>query len=79
MGMKLDNDGLKKIAANIRNFTQRFNLREGMSKKDDILPKRFFTEPISGGKVIKPEELERMLQDYYQLRGWDNQGVPPGE
>jgi len=79
MGMKLDNDGLKKIAANIRNFTQRFNLREGISKKDDILPKRFFTEPISGGKVIKPEELERMLQDYYQLRGWDNQGVPPGE
>jgi aldehyde:ferredoxin oxidoreductase len=77
VGMKLDHDGLKKIAANIRNLTQRFNRREGMTKQDDTLPQRFFTEPISGGKVIKPEELEKMLEDYYQLRGWSEQGVPP--
>ena len=76
MGMKLDNNGLKRIAANIRNLTQRFNLREGITKKDDNLPKRFFTEPISGGKVIKPEELAQMLQDYYRLRGWNDQGIP---
>jgi aldehyde:ferredoxin oxidoreductase len=76
MGMKLDNNGLKRIAANIRNLTQRFNLREGITKKDDNLPKRFFTEPISGGKVIKPEELEQMLQDYYRLRGWNDIGIP---
>jgi aldehyde:ferredoxin oxidoreductase len=77
MGMKLDQEGLKKVAANIRDFTQRFNLREGMTKAHDTLPQRFFDEPISGGKVIKREELERMLQDYYRLRGWDDQGVPP--
>lgn len=76
MGMKLDNEGLKKIAANIRNYTQRFNLREGISKKDDFLPKRFFTEPLSDGNVIKPEELERMLKDYYRLRDWNEHGVP---
>jgi aldehyde:ferredoxin oxidoreductase len=76
MGMKLDHDGLQKIAANIRNLSQRFNLREGLSKKDDTLPKRFFSEPISGGKVITREELETMLQDYYRLRNWDEAGVP---
>ncbi len=76
MGMKLNHDGLKEIAANIRNLSRRFNLREGISKKDDTLPPRYFSEPISGGKVIKPEELEKMIQNYYQLRGWNEDGIP---
>jgi aldehyde:ferredoxin oxidoreductase len=77
LGMKLDQEGLKKIAANIRNATQRFNQREGMAREDDTLPNRFFTEPVSGGKVIRREELDRMLSDYYRLRGWDESGTPP--
>jgi aldehyde:ferredoxin oxidoreductase len=77
MGLKLDHKGMKKVAANIRDFTQRFNRREGMTKAHDTLPQRFFDEPISGGKVIKREELGKMLQDYYQLRGWNSEGVPP--
>jgi len=76
-GMALNQEGLKKIATNIRDATQRFNRREGISRKDDTLPDRFFTEPISGGKVIKRNELDKMLQDYYRLRGWDEEGVPP--
>jgi aldehyde:ferredoxin oxidoreductase len=79
MGMKLNHDGLKKIAANIRNLSRRFNLREGISKEDDTLPPRFFSEPISGGKIINPEELDKMLQDYYQLRGWNENGIPSGD
>jgi aldehyde:ferredoxin oxidoreductase len=76
-GMDLDQNGLKKIAANIRDTTQRFNRREGITRKDDTLPDRFFDEPISGGNVIHRSELDKMIDDYYQLRGWDEQGVPP--
>ena len=79
MGIDLDQEGLKNIATNIRNLSQRFNLREGMSKKDDTLPPRLFSESISGGKIIKREELDYMLNDYYRLRGWSEDGVPHEE
>jgi len=77
MGLKLDHTGMKKVASNIRDFTQRFNRREGMTTANDTLPQRFFDEPTSGEKVIKREELGKMLQDYYQLRGWNSEGGPP--
>jgi aldehyde:ferredoxin oxidoreductase len=77
-GMILDQRGLKKIAANIRDISQRFNRREGITRKEDTLPERFFTEPVSGGKVIRRSELDKMLQEYYKLRGWDEQGEPSG-
>jgi aldehyde:ferredoxin oxidoreductase len=44
-GLKLDEKGLRKISSNIQNETRRFNLREGITARDDTLPKRFFDEP----------------------------------
>jgi aldehyde:ferredoxin oxidoreductase len=64
MGTQLDQEALKKVAANIRDFTQRFNRREGMTKAYDTLPQRFFNEPISGGKVIKREEEAGIRRAY---------------
>jgi aldehyde:ferredoxin oxidoreductase len=76
-GIKLDEGQLRKISSNIQNETRRFNLREGISSKDDILPKRFFDEPLGKeGKSIRREDLRKMLQDYYELRGWSAEGVP---
>jgi aldehyde:ferredoxin oxidoreductase len=76
-GLKLNEDQLRKISANIQNGTRRFNLREGITSKDDTLPKRFFDEPLGKeGKTIRREELQRMLQDYYALRGWSSEGIP---
>jgi aldehyde:ferredoxin oxidoreductase len=76
-GLKLDESGLRKISSTIQNETRRFNLREGITSKDDTLPKRFFDEPLGKDrKVIRREELQRMLQDYYSLRGWSSEGVP---
>ena len=45
-GLKLNEAGLRKISSNIQNETRRFNLREGLTSKDDTLPKRFFDEPL---------------------------------
>jgi hypothetical protein len=59
------------------NETRRFNLREGITAKDDTLPKRFFDEPLGKDeKTIRREDLQKMLQDYYALRGWDSEGIP---
>jgi aldehyde:ferredoxin oxidoreductase len=77
MGMKLEQEDLKNLAANIRNATQRFNRREGLTRHDDTLPPRFFSEPISGGHVLNKLDFEKMLKDYYKLRGWDHDGAPP--
>jgi len=76
-GINLDKKGLKKIAGNIRDATQLFNLREGYSCEDDTLPIRFFKEGIGPeNKVITQEELEKMKTDYYNIRGWNKQAVP---
>ncbi|OGP72608.1 MAG: aldehyde:ferredoxin oxidoreductase [Deltaproteobacteria bacterium RBG_16_49_23] len=76
-GLKLDEAGLRKISSTVQNETRRFNLREGMKPEEDTLPKRFFDEPLGkDGKTIRREDLRRMLQDYYALRGWSPEGIP---
>jgi aldehyde:ferredoxin oxidoreductase len=76
-GMELNEEGLRKIAQNIANATRNFNIREGLTREDDSLPRRFFEEPIEEGKILKREDFERLLDEYYALRGWDNLGMPP--
>ena len=77
-GMEASKEDLIKIASRIQNTTRMFNIREGLTRKDDTLPQRFFREGIGvENNVIKEEELERLISDYYALRGWDSNGVPP--
>ena len=76
-GLKLGESQLRKISSNIQNQTRRFNLREGITPEDDTLPKRFFDEPLGkDGKTIRREDLQKMLRDYYALRGWSPEGIP---
>ena len=66
-GLELDREAMKKIARNISNDTRRFNIREGLTRADDKLPKRFFTEALpETGKVITREQMEHLLTDYYR-------------
>ena len=52
-------------------------LREGLTPREDTLPERFFDEPLGKDrKTIRREELHKMLQDYYALRGWSSEGIP---
>lgn len=70
-GLSLKKEGLKAIAARIINLARAFNQQEGVKKKDDRLPRRFFREVLQEtGKSLQPEELAFMLKEYYQLRGW---------
>lgn len=62
------------------NLQRAFNIREDLNRKTDSLPARVFEEPIPKGASkssrIKRSEFERMLDDYYQARGWSWNGVP---
>lgn len=69
--------GLMKVGERIFNLERLFNLRAGLTINDDTLPLRMLKERIpsgpSKGHVV---ELDKMLPEYYRLRGWDEQGVP---
>jgi aldehyde:ferredoxin oxidoreductase len=70
-GMEMDQKQLQQIAANITNKSREFNLREGMKPADDTLPKRFFQEKLEdSGKVLLESDFQKMLSDYYKLKGW---------
>jgi aldehyde:ferredoxin oxidoreductase len=71
-GMELDKKQLQKLALDITNKAREFNLREGMTKEADTLPRRFFEEKLEdSGKVLPKSEFDKMLSDYYKLKGWD--------
>ncbi|GAA0706424.1 aldehyde ferredoxin oxidoreductase family protein [Paraclostridium ghonii] len=57
-----------------------FNLRAGINKSDDTLPKRLLEDPISKGPTKgHVHKLDVLLPEYYSLRGWDENGVPTDE
>ncbi|MHA1273369.1 MAG: aldehyde ferredoxin oxidoreductase family protein [Promethearchaeota archaeon] len=68
------------IGERIFNLERLFNIREGFTKKDDYLPKRFLEESLkegpSKGRVVP---LDNMLDEYYRVRGWNSEGVPTDE
>lgn len=79
-GREVSEEELQKVGERVWNLGRLFNLREGLSAKDDNLPKRFLTEPFkkgaSAGRVIGEETFAAAMADYYKLRGWDENGVP---
>lgn len=70
-GLELDKAGLQALSQRIADAIRRYNLREGMSPVDDTLPARLLREALPpGGDRLSEEELERMVREYYALRGW---------
>lgn len=65
------------------NLFRVFNAREGLGRKDDKLPKKFFkqlqgTGPTAGF-ALTHEEIDSAIDEYYKLAGWTNDGVPTPE
>ncbi|RZN43910.1 MAG: aldehyde ferredoxin oxidoreductase [Methanophagales archaeon ANME-1-THS] len=74
-GVPYTSEDLMLVGERIWNIERRYNLREGFSKDDDILPARFLEEKVNG-RVIDREEFLRTRTEYYRMRGWDDNGVP---
>lgn len=68
---------MKKLSKRISLLRRAFNAREGIRRKDDYLPKRFLNEPMphgpAKGEVVN---LDKMLDEFYELRGCNKDGVP---
>ncbi|MFX1539294.1 MAG: aldehyde ferredoxin oxidoreductase family protein [Promethearchaeota archaeon] len=67
---------LLQIGERIWNLERLFNIREGFSAKDDCLPPRFSKPLPEGGSRNRIVHLEKMLPEYYRIRGWSSQGHP---
>ncbi|MFC1891531.1 aldehyde ferredoxin oxidoreductase family protein, partial [Thermodesulfobacteriota bacterium] len=76
-GVDFNHEEMIKAGERIWNIERMFNNRAGLTKKDDTLPKRLLEDPAPlgppKGHVV---ELGPMLEEYYKLRGWDEEGVP---
>jgi aldehyde:ferredoxin oxidoreductase len=70
---------LMTIGERISNLERLIFVREGISRQDDTLPPRMKeavpTGPVAG-HFISDEMLDVMLDEYYDVRGWDAQGIP---
>jgi aldehyde:ferredoxin oxidoreductase len=71
-GWTVEEAELKRIGERIVNLNRLFNVREGFGREDDSLPERLRSEkaPLGppAGEVV---ELDVMLDEYYNYRGWD--------
>ena len=71
---------LTEIGERIWNLERLFNLRAGLTAADDSLPERLLKVPAPSGTAKgKVAELDVMLPEYYELRGWTPEGVPSSE
>jgi len=82
-GWDITGEEVQRIGERIVNLERLFIAREGITRRDDTLPKRFLEEPMpegSGPSTGSVLELEPMLDEYYRARGWDVEtGLPTRE
>ncbi|MBF0390220.1 MAG: aldehyde ferredoxin oxidoreductase family protein [Desulfamplus sp.] len=83
-GIELSADELFKIGERIINIEKLFNIACGATYEHDTLPDMFqtdelFDESINGVEPKKVRGLADMVQDFYQIMGWDKNGVPTKE
>jgi aldehyde:ferredoxin oxidoreductase len=82
-GFSFTMDSYLTVGERIWNLIRIFNVREGRNVKDDVLPERFSEEAIpdgpSEGQRITIDTLEKTKAEYYNLRGWDEDGIPTKE
>ncbi len=81
-GRRLSWQEMLAISERIWQLTRQFNVKhiEGFGRDWDYPPRRFMEEPVPSGpnegRYISKEILDKMLDEYYEKRGWDKNGIP---
>ncbi|MFH1464766.1 MAG: aldehyde ferredoxin oxidoreductase family protein [Pseudomonadota bacterium] len=79
-GLDLAEDELLRTGERIFQLQRLLNVRLGIGRPDDTLPRRFLAEPRpDGGAAGSLPDLAAMLDDFYALRGWDAAGRPTAD
>ena len=71
------------VGRRVLNIGRAFNQREGFNRAHDTVPKRVIKDALksgpAAGQVIPPEAFEDMLDQYYEVMGWNKDGTMPEE
>lgn len=84
-GIQATWDDLLATSERVYNLTRAYACRElsGFGRSHDYPPARFMEERIpdgsTAGSLIARDQVDRLLDDYYRLRGWDSNGIPTAE
>ncbi|MEF8799919.1 MAG: aldehyde ferredoxin oxidoreductase family protein [Halolamina sp.] len=78
-GWELSTDEVEQLGERVYTIERHINVSRGVASREaDSLPKRVMEEPIPDGPAegmhCPPEELEAMLEEYYEFRGWNDDG-----
>ena len=80
LGYDFTEQDFRRTGERIYNLERAFNIREGLTRADDTLPKRLLEDPLPDGPAQgQVVNLDPLLNAYYQYRGWDNNGKPTPE
>lgn len=77
-GKKISIDELMKIGERSFNLKRVLNINWGISSKDDKLPKRLL-KPLEGGTNRQVPNMDLMIKEYYECRGWTSEDIPSKE
>ncbi len=79
-GVPYSTEEFMKTGARIWNIERLFNMKAGLTAKDDTLPPRMLNDPMPAGPCKgEVSKLGKMLPEYYTIRGWSKEGVPTKE
>lgn len=83
-GIETTPEEMRRKGERINNLARVINVREGLGRKDDTLPYKVMHHPVpdegpSKGAYVSQKELDLMLDDYYEVRGWTKEGIPTPE
>jgi aldehyde:ferredoxin oxidoreductase len=84
VGIEFSEEELMRAGRRTVTLERCFNVREGALRADDILPWRMMHTPVpegpQEGMVTDKEMLDRLLDEYYEVHGWDvDTGIPKRE
>ncbi|MGM0404789.1 MAG: aldehyde ferredoxin oxidoreductase family protein [Thermoplasmatota archaeon] len=79
-GWNVTNGELLEAGERSHNVAKAYNVREGFTREDDVLPERMYREEVpygpNKGAKIPRRDFEKALDRYYTARGWSLEGVP---
>jgi aldehyde:ferredoxin oxidoreductase len=76
----VDLDEFYRMGERIFNLQRMISVRRGISGKDDTLPERFLKTTRGAGPAGENlPNLDAMLREYYDVRGWGQDGIPTVE
>jgi aldehyde:ferredoxin oxidoreductase len=82
-GWEMSLEEIDAVGERIYNLERVINIKRGLNRSDDTLPYRVMQEPIPDGPVkgryCPDDALQSMLDQYYRLRSWDQEGIPTNE